>query len=300
MPRSTSLVAPSPSPIAHPNSIQASYGQQFAQSRPSASPAPALQHSYSSSHGSAAHTSQPPTPLYQPSSSSYGHQYASAATVPTPQHVNANPSYSQYQASTAPRPTHSTSSTSHGGNQYNPPRQIEVYTLADQANAAIPKDIRAQFHLDEYGRVIFYTAPPLDANPIPESMQGLGHSLRYLADKARNKEAREKKRKAQVDELEHEDVERTKRVKIDEEKIRENLLSAKVDAMQAWSEKINERTDELYKEMYGENWKEIRDAESKQLVSKQVEAHKEKLEIERFRKQTAEAKRIKLEGFKWI
>ena len=125
--------------------------------------------------------------------------------------------------------------------------------------------------------------------------------MRYLADRARNKEAREKRRKTQAGELEHEDVERTKRAKIGHETNIENVLSANVDAMQAWSKKINERTDELYKEMYGENWREIRDAESKQLVSKQVEAHKEKLEIERFRKQTAEAKRIKLEGgFKWI
>jgi chromatin structure-remodeling complex subunit RSC1/2 len=66
---------------------------------------------------------------------------------------------------------------------------VEVYHLLDSANASIPPDIRAQFHRDEHDRVLFFTAPPIDASPIPKSARTLGHSIRYLAAKAREREA---------------------------------------------------------------------------------------------------------------
>ncbi|PQE20656.1 rsc complex subunit protein [Rutstroemia sp. NJR-2017a BBW] len=138
---------------------------------------------------------------------------------------------------------------SHGShnNAYNPPRQVEVYTLPDAANAAIPADIRSQFHTDEYGRIIFYTAPPLDLNPIPEDKQHLGHSLKYLAERVRRKEELEKKRKARAAELEAEVEERTKRIKADEEATKRFLLEAQVKTVEAWCEKMNKGTEELYR-----------------------------------------------------
>lgn len=288
---------PSPSPAPYQTPGQIPYGQQF--SRPSASPAPVPQHQQSySSHGSVAQAIQPQTPYQQaqPNYSQYG-----AATQPQPNHpVN---QYSQYQASTAPRPSHPSSSSSHGANPanaYNPPRPVEVYTLADQANSTIPYDIRAQFHCDEHGRVIFYTAPPLDVNAVSESQQSLGHSLRYLAEKARTKESRDKKRKARDAELEQENVARLKRVDLESEAEREKFLSEKITGMHAWSKTLYDSADEIYKQLHGANWKDVKNLEMAALAVKQEAVSGEKRELEQFRKQVAERKNIKLEGFKWV
>ncbi|OJD19868.1 hypothetical protein AJ78_00228 [Emergomyces pasteurianus Ep9510] len=80
-------------------------------------------------------------------------------------------------------------------NIYNPnaPRPVETFILSDNANAAIPEDIRRQFHCDEKGRVLFFTSPPLDVVP-PVEQTGLGHSLRYLAAKEERAKLIQKKR----------------------------------------------------------------------------------------------------------
>jgi hypothetical protein len=65
---------------------------------------------------------------------------------------------------------------------------VEVYHLSDSANASIPTDIRAQFHRDEHDRILFFTAPPMDASLIPESTKTFGHSIPYLAAKARERD----------------------------------------------------------------------------------------------------------------
>lgn len=66
---------------------------------------------------------------------------------------------------------------------YNPPRTSEVYTLADGANNALPPTLRQTFQRDEVGRVLFFTAPPLDRfhKGLSSGSAGLGHSIRYLA-----------------------------------------------------------------------------------------------------------------------
>ncbi|PGH00464.1 chromatin structure-remodeling complex subunit RSC1/2 [Blastomyces parvus] len=80
-------------------------------------------------------------------------------------------------------------------NIYNPnaPRPVETFILSDNANAAIPEEIRRQFHCDEKGRVLFFTSPPLDVVP-PAEQTGLGHSLRYLAAKKERAKLIEKRR----------------------------------------------------------------------------------------------------------
>ncbi|KKY14761.1 putative rsc complex subunit [Diplodia seriata] len=96
---------------------------------------------------------------------------------------------------------------------YKPAQAIEVYRLDDHTNATIPPRVRAQFQQDEQGRVLFFTAPPLDALP-PGSGSGddktgdsnnvgaggLAHDVRYLAAKKKREALlRERKRKAAED-----------------------------------------------------------------------------------------------------
>jgi chromatin structure-remodeling complex subunit RSC1/2 len=292
------LNAPLPSPSALANPTQPSYGQHFAQPRPSPSPAPPLHHQSSyGSQGSGHQAALPQTPLYhQPQ---HYNQYPQTATTPVAQHANPLANYNHYQ-SPAPRPVVPLA-TPHASaaNAYNPPRASEVYTLADGPNSAIPADIRAQFHHDEYGRIIFYTAPPLDVNPVPEETRALGHSLRYLADKARSKEELENKRKARAAQLEVEATEKMKRMKADSEGKQTWILEQKVKALSTWGEQMEKGTDELYKQMYGENWEEMRALHLQKLALQQEEATQKHRDAEAFQKGREAEKEIRITGFKF-
>jgi len=301
----TQATAPLPSPLSNQGSGQTSYAQSFPP-RPSPSPAPTLQHHTSyGSHGSASASGLPSgmlqTPLYQ-AQQSYN-QYPTSSSTPVAHHPNPLTTYNNYQSTPpAPRPVPqtSTSHNAHGANVYNVPRQIEVYTLPDQANSAIPADIRSQFHRDEYGRIIFYTAPPLDANPVPEEKQSLGHSLEYLANKARNKEEVAKKRKAREAELEAEASARLKFRKADEEEKKQLILDQRMKALNKWCVDMNNGTDDLYKQLHGDQWKEMREFDLYKLAAQQEDAFKKQKEIEEFKKTRSKAKGVKITGFNWI
>ncbi|KAA8613527.1 Transcription factor [Pyrenophora tritici-repentis] len=80
---------------------------------------------------------------------------------------------------------------------YKAPQPVEVYVMADHANASIPLEIREQFQRDEKGRVLFFTAPPLNVEqPLTTNGRALGHSARYLAAKAKKEAVKASKRKA--------------------------------------------------------------------------------------------------------
>lgn len=124
---------------------------------------------------------------------------------------------SQNQAQYPPRPNPT---------NYRDPPPIEVYTLPDAANLSIPADIREQYQRDEFGRVLFFTTPPVASEGTTGA--ATGHSVRYLAAKARRAEEIAKKRqerelqkqqeervakKARLDNTEHtnQDIETLKR-----------------------------------------------------------------------------------------
>ncbi|KAI1749054.1 hypothetical protein F4782DRAFT_542453 [Xylaria castorea] len=95
-------------------------------------------------------------------------------------------------------------------NAYNPPRPIEVYRLDDATNANIPADVREQFLRDEAGNILFFTQPPLERTHrgVSKENADLGHSVRYLADRAREVQDRRAKRKARDEMRKEEDKKR--------------------------------------------------------------------------------------------
>ena len=282
---------PLPSPGSQPGSGRVSYSQPFPQSRPSPSPAAILPHH--NSFGSGSQSNIPQRSIYPPNYNAY----ANNPTTPSAQQSN----YGNYQAP-APRVVQQATvpHATHSSNAYNPPRAIEVYTLPDSAFSSIPPDIRSQFHCDEAGRVIFYTTPPLDANPIPEEKQALGHSLRYLADKARSKAADEKKRKLYDIERENEATERLKRIKSSEEGKRQWIVDQKIEALDKWASNMDKGTDVLYKQLHGNNWQEIRMKDFERLAAEQEEAIKRQKTLLDIQKKRKEEKDIPITGFKWI
>jgi chromatin structure-remodeling complex subunit RSC1/2 len=204
--------------------------------RPSATPVPVPQygtHTFQSAHVPPPQmTTQ--TPQYQPHSSHQTHhtpafngypsQY-NPSPVPMPAQSHHPPPHQMtnpiipYDPSQrlAPSPARNSITTvpSPGGhlqaNTYNPPRPIEVYKLDDATNDSIPADVREQFVRDESGHVLFFTQPPLDRAHRGVSMESadLGHSARYLADRARGIQERRAKRKARDEMRKAEEMKRS-------------------------------------------------------------------------------------------
>jgi chromatin structure-remodeling complex subunit RSC1/2 len=260
----------------------ASYGQQLptAQQRPSASPAP-LQHqsSYNSAHSSNA----PQTPHSNYNSASYN-QYAN---VPPPPHTQPAPTpaantYDNYRPGTG---ASSSRPSLPAGNAYNPPRPNEVFHLSDTANASIPFDIRQQFKVDEHGRVLFFTTPPIETTVKTD----LAHSIEYLAEKSRRKEMIARKRKQILDQQAEAAKHAAKRQKeIFDEQLTEaaELLHM---GLQIYVRDYEEGTNQIYKELYGDDWQEMRAKRDAQTLQAQKQFQEEQATEEK----RIEAKRIR-------
>ncbi|KAE8148807.1 hypothetical protein BDV25DRAFT_11156 [Aspergillus avenaceus] len=204
---------------------QAIVGSTPAPARSPAAPIPPVQHSPVPPPATYQQPQLPPTQNYQPAlqrrSSGFvpqtPHPAFQATTVSHPYSAVQPAPYTPYQANRMQAPP---------GPAYNPnaPRPIEVFHLSDAANAAIPDDIREQFHCDDQGHVLFFSSPPLEI--VSPLQQRLGHSLKFLAAKEeRRKLVETKKRKEGLEREERE--QRSKRQRADEH----TALVAHVDSL---------------------------------------------------------------------
>lgn len=148
-------------------------------------------------HATSARPSQYMQPHQPGFVSGYAGGYSQPPTAMRYQQVG-NPGTPGYNVAQSSRNTAPQSQTGHHNNAYNPPRPPEVYTLPDSTNEAVPSHIRTQLQCDKVGRVLFFTAPPLDRphHQLSPEDSGLGHSLRYLAGQREWRVERENKRKA--------------------------------------------------------------------------------------------------------
>lgn len=192
-PAVTTQPTPRPVQTGQRPSFSASHPQSYTQ--PSASPAPVRPPSAQQSYAPSTPQQPPVRPAMQPTQSSYQSQTSQSAVPPAP------------QSAYAPRPPTGT------GSSYRDPPPIEVYTLPDQANLSIPAEIRERYQRDELGRVLFFTAPPVIPDQAEDGVRG--HSVRYLAAKARREEAQAQKRKQVL--LERQALERVaKKARVEE------------------------------------------------------------------------------------
>ncbi|KFX92303.1 hypothetical protein V490_05440 [Pseudogymnoascus sp. VKM F-3557] len=293
-----SHTAPSPAPA---QQTLNSYGQQFAAVRPSASPAPQLhQHSSYSSHASA-DAAPPQNQSFTPAASHTN--YAAAHVPPSPhasvlQHPSTpNPlaNYDSGYARSVPQPrSYAAPPAGSHTNAYNPPRSVEVYHLSDIANASIPPDVREQFHRDEHDRVLFFTAPPLDVPRVPGGARVLGHSLKYLAKKARDEEALAKKRAGRDEKVEEEAREKRKRDEEAEERRADEVKRLKERAIEIFNQQIERSTEKLYGDMYGADAKAVMEAERLRLERLQAEERQQKEIMERNEREREEREVIRV------
>jgi chromatin structure-remodeling complex subunit RSC1/2 len=290
------------SPVSAQHQPPNSYGQQFAASRPSASPAPALLHH--GSYGSHTSTHQTPVPLTPQATphATYNSHYANTSTLPTGTlpHTSQTPNplatYDSYRASGATA-VHRASipiTSSSSANAYNPPRPVEVYHLSDNANASIPPDIRAQFHRDEQDHILFFTAPPLDVPRIPGAAEKLGHSIKYLAAKAREHNASSATQTATPPNATTDEKPDLKRKTPDADSRASEIPRLKSHALEVLSAQIQGGTEEIYKEMYGPGWKGVMQAGEEKLRAVQAEEQAKKEAMARSERERGERKRIRL------
>jgi chromatin structure-remodeling complex subunit RSC1/2 len=152
---------------------------------------------------------------------------------------------------------------------YNAPRPIEVWHLPDPANASIPDDIRNQFHCDEQGRVLFFTAPPLATTPAQK--KGPAHTAKYLAYKAKREEMLKEKRKRDGSDPDS-TAEARKRAKSEEmQEAGRKLEAAKVAALNQMEDLLADATMREYESLYGADWQKKMEEELALLEKKQVE-----------------------------
>lgn len=134
-------------------------------------------------------------------------------------------------------------------NAYNPPRPVEVYHLDDALNAKIPQEVREQFQRDEAGRVLFFTQPPLDRphRGLSSESASLGHSVRYLADRAREREDRRAKRKARDELRQEEERKRQEQEKLAAELDQKQLIDLAGDMFKGWVDSMKKENESLEK-----------------------------------------------------
>ncbi|KAI1371897.1 hypothetical protein F4677DRAFT_433965 [Hypoxylon crocopeplum] len=132
-------------------------------------------------------------------------------------------------------------------NAYNPPRPVEVYHLDGALDAAISQEVREQFQRDEAGHVLFFTQPPLDRQHrgLSNESASLGHSVRYLADRAREMQDRRAKRRARDELRQEEEQKRQKTEKLAAERGKDELVDLAGNLLMGLVDSIKMRTDEV-------------------------------------------------------
>jgi chromatin structure-remodeling complex subunit RSC1/2 len=174
---------------------------------------------------------------------------------------------------------------------------VECFVLNDHANFSIPQDIREQFQRDEKGRVLFFTAPPLNVEqPLSKDGRTLGHSARYLAAKAKKEAAKALKRKA--DEAgAPEREESVKRAKVEEEqKFKQAVQDLNTKALKALEDQLAAATkSELEASFNGKTEEGVRMVLDG-LTQQQELAERKRLERELHEIEREERKRMAVTG----
>lgn len=174
---------------------------------------------------------------------------------------------------------------------------MEVFVLSDHANLSIPQEVREQFQRDDKGRVLFFTAPPLNVPP-PLSKDGrtLGHSARYLAAKAKSDAKKAEKRKAaEAGAAEREDA--AKRAKMEEEeKLHQAIAALGTKALHALEDQLAIATKTELEASWNGSTKGATSFVLDQLTQAQKQAVQKRLERELHMLERAEEQRTAVTG----
>jgi chromatin structure-remodeling complex subunit RSC1/2 len=180
---------------------------------------------------------------------------------------------------------------------YKAPQPIETYILNDAANASIPEDIRSQFQRDEKGRVLFFTAPPLNVpQPLSKDGRPLGHSARYLAARAKRAAAKSAKRSADTSSDRHQPA---KRAHLDSDAVTDTAIAAlRTKAVSALETQLAAAAKAEFVALYGDDGLRsgVVDVALSGLLDAQAEAARAAERREERLRMREEARRITVSG----
>lgn len=154
-------------------------------------------------------------------------------------------------------------------NQYNmPARSYEVFRILDpQLEAAIPAEVRTQFHRDDEGRLLFFSAasrePP--RQPVAEQYAGLGHSVSYLASIKGIREERQRKRKERDEAREREAQHEERRARMERERLDEELREegrVLAQGLVTWAEDMDRGTAAIKADL--RSWEDVKRADEEE------------------------------------
>jgi chromatin structure-remodeling complex subunit RSC1/2 len=157
----------------------------------------------------------------------------------------------------------------------------DVYYLPDSANNSIPEDVRRQFQCDAYGRLLFFTAPPID---VEKKVEKLGHTAKYLAWKVERENMLKEKRKRVASAT----PQRVKRARSEE--IEGDMVHAEREVLTQLNDLLAEGTVAEYQAVFGDKWRE---AMEKDLGA--LEKGQDRVEKARRERITSELKRLAVE-----
>jgi len=157
---------------------------------------------------------------------------------------------------TAPRYAPAPPAAPQYSTNYKAPQPVEVWHLSDAANATIPPDLREQFERDEYGRVLFFTVPPVDTSRDPGAPR-IAHSARYLAAKLKREEVTAAKRKADGQPQQHAQeaaIGRRGRLRDERHQLAGVVLDGARQLLSDWQTSMAASTKADFQALYGAEW----------------------------------------------
>lgn len=180
---------------------------------------------------------------------------------------------------------------------YKAPQPVEVYVMADHANNSIPPEIREQFQCDEKGRVLFFTAPPLNVEqPLTKDGRPLGHSARYLAAKAKKEALKAAKRKAGEGNTDERERAAKKAKANEEERLKKAVSDLNAKALRALGDQLAMTTKSELTAIFNGQAQEGIEKIVDQLTAVQKETMQKELERELHALEIEERKRVTVSG----
>lgn len=124
----------------------------------------------------------------------------------------------------------------------------DVYYLPDHANNSIPDDIRRQFQCDAYGRILFFTSPPVN---VEKKISSLGHTAKYLAWKAEREQLLKEKRKRAATDAPKQASKRAR-----SEELEREMARAQLAAVEELNEVLADGAVAEYQSTFGDKWQD--------------------------------------------
>lgn len=204
---------------------------------------------------------QPPPPHqqqphYVPSPASVGHHHhiPNAGSFSSQPHVPYAAPVQHHHSRMPMAPTASNTAIPHANanaTMHTGAPRYDSWVLYDDVDASIPREVRDQYHTDDKGHLLFFTAPPQNrpSHGAAEENATLGHSVRYLSDIHEHRAERERKRKERDEALRQQAADQAARDKEVREQTERQMSATAGQRFGDWILGMQRENEEMEKEL---------------------------------------------------